>query len=504
MKVLIVEDNPTQSNLLRISLQRRGLQVDCATTAEQACACLRDGSSADVTLLDLSLPDSSGIETFYRVRSAAPAVPTVVFTGLDDQEVAIEALKNGAQDYLIKGLAGDDSVVRCLRYAIERNKVELALRKSEKRLRVILENSYDAFVSMDSQWRIKDWNAQAERCFGWTREQVLGRSLALIVPHHLRKQYSRDVEEYFKNSQGKIMRMTNEIVASHKDGREFPIEIGIFRIREDDDYTYCAFVRDITERKQFYEVLERNVEERTAELTHSNEELHQFAKIASHDLQEPLRAVQGFANLLKESLGDNLDRDSSEFIEYILDGTQRMQQLIQSVLLHSNIKREENEDELSTDCNSVIEEVLANLDASIKESKAKLEVDTLPSVPVVRSQLIQLFQNLISNAIKYRGNEPPNIVVNAERTVNDWLFSIRDNGIGIESKYADRIFDMFARLHGKTKYSGTGMGLAICKKIVNSHSGKIWVESEPGHGCIFLFTLPAGNRDRENSDGKQH
>ncbi|HEY9775345.1 MAG TPA: ATP-binding protein [Planktothrix sp.] len=488
MNVLIVEDNPTQSNLLRISLQRRGLQVFCATTLQEALTHLKE-PKFDVILLDLSLPDSNGIETFYGIRNVAVGVPTVVFTGLDDQEVAIEALKNGAQDYLIKGVAGDDSVVRCLRYAIERNKVEVALRQSEKRLRVILENSYDAFISMDSKWRIKDWNAQAERTFGWTRAQVLGRSLALIVPHHLRKQYSRDVEDYFDKNQDKIWRMTNEIMACHHDGHEFPIEIGIFRIIEDNDYMYCAFVRDISERKHMNELLERRVQERTTELTQSVGELEQFAKIASHDLQEPLRAVQGFANLLSESTSGKLGEDEQEFIAFILDGTERMQSLIQSVLLHSSIKKEEKD--VSTACNSVIEEVLANLDASIKDNGATLEIDSLPEVAVERSQLVQLFQNLFSNAIKYRGPQPPRLWVRAERSVNEWLFFVRDNGIGIEPQYAEKIFDMFARLHGKTQYSGTGMGLAICKKIVNSHGGNIWVESEPGQGCIFLFTLPA-------------
>jgi PAS domain S-box-containing protein len=502
MRVLIVEDNPTQSNLLRISLQRRDLQVDCAVNLKQACTRVQEEPEIDVVLLDLSLPDSSGIETFYKIRRAAPGIPTVVFTGLDDQDVAIEALKNGAQDYLIKGLAGDDSVVRCLRYAIERNKVELALRHSEKRMRIILENSYDAFISMDSQWRIRDWNTQAERTFGWTLEQMLGRKLATIVPHHLRKQYSRDADNYFADEEQELMRRTTEIMAIHKDGHEFPIEIGIFRIREHDDYIYCAFVRDITERKHMNEVLERSVQERTAELTQSNEELRQFAKIASHDLQEPLRAVQGFANLLQESTAGKIDKDCEEFIDYILDGTQRMQQLIQSVLLHSSIKREET-DELSTDCNSVIEEVLANLDAIIKESEAHLEVDNLPEVGVERTQLVQLFQNLVSNALKYRGETTPEIFITAEKTVNEWLFSVRDNGIGIDPQYAQRIFDMFARLHGKTKYTGTGMGLAICKKIVTSHGGKIWVESEPGQGCIFLFTLPAATtgKTRENGNG---
>ncbi|HEY9679897.1 MAG TPA: ATP-binding protein [Drouetiella sp.] len=502
MRVLVVEDNPTQSTFARISLQRRGLDVNCASTLKEAVGHLTS-ESIDVILLDLSLPDSNGIDTFYKVRQVAANIPTVVFTGLDDQDVAIEALKNGAQDYLIKGLAGDDSVFRCLQYAIERNKVEAALRKSERRLRIILEHSYDAFASMDTRFHITDWNNSAERTFGITKPEALGRSLAIIAPHHLRKQYARDFDEFFDASDGRILRMTTEMMAQHKDGHEFPIEIVVFRIYEDESYMYCAFARDITERKQAAEVLERRVQERTAELTQSNEELRQFAKIASHDLQEPLRAVQGFANLLQESTRDKLDQDSLEFIDFILDGTARMQSLIQSVLLHSNIPNKEDAEEvdIATDCNSVIEEVLANLDATIKDNHAKLEVDNLPVVAVSRLQLIQLFQNIVSNGLKYRGEAAPQIFITAEKTVNEWLFSIRDNGIGIDPKYADKIFDMFARLHGKTKYSGTGMGLAICKKIVNSHGGKIWVESEVGQGCIFLFTLPAG-KTKESGNGK--
>ncbi|MGH9547747.1 MAG: response regulator, partial [Terriglobales bacterium] len=295
MRVLVVEDNPTQSNLVRISLQRRGMAVQCAKTLHEALDRVRE-KELDVLLLDLSLPDSAGIETFYSVREEAAGVPIVVFTGLDDQEVALEALMNGAQDYLIKGLAGDESVVRCLRYAIERNKVELALRKSEKRVRIILENSYDAFISMDSHWRITDWNTAAERTFGRPRSDVLGRNLALIVPRHLRKQYSRDVEGYFNTTEardGKILRMTGELMAQHRDGHEFPIELVMFRIKEEDADMFCAFARDITERKQAAIELERRVQERTMELMQTNEELRQFAKVASHDLQEPLRAIQG-------------------------------------------------------------------------------------------------------------------------------------------------------------------------------------------------------------------
>ena len=501
MLILVVEDSPTQSNVLRIKLQRRGLEVDCAATLAQAIERVKT-ADIDVVLLDLSLPDSSGIETFYKMLEVANRIPIVVFTGLDDQQLALEAVKHGAQDYMIKGLASDDSVLRCLRYAVERNKVQIELRRSEKRLRIIVENSYDAFISLDWQWRISEWNLQAEKTFGISRAEALGQSLAMIVPHHLRKQYSREVEGFFRKNKGTILRKTNEITAVHRDGHEFPIEIAIFRIKEEIDDTFCAFVRDITQIKQLNEELERRVQERTAELTTSNEELRQFAKIASHDLQEPLRAVQGFADLLLESSEGKLDKDAQEFVGYILDGTQRMQQLIQAVLSHSSIHREEEGEVHVTDCNGVIEEVLANLSVSIKDSGTRLEVDNLPHVAVERSQLIQLFQNLISNAMKYRGEATPRIYISAERSVDEWLFSVRDNGIGIDPKYSNKIFDMFARLHGKTEYSGTGMGLAICKKIVTSHGGKIWVESEPGEGSIFLFTLPAVTKSKDDGNGK--
>lgn len=494
MFVLLVEDSPTQAEIAKGRLEARGAQVECAPTLAEALQRLRQ-PGVDVILLDLTLPDSTGVETFYRVRAACD-VPVVIWTGDDNAEMALRTMKKGAQDYLIKGKTSDDSVIRVLNYAIERSNVEKALVISEKRLRVLLENTYDAFISMDSHWHITDWNAQAERTFGWSRAEALGRPLALIVPAHLRRKYTRELTSFFQNEKDVQAKLTNELICVHRDGHEFPIEMGIFRVKGDDDFVYCAFGRDISERRRLAEELEQRVQERTAELQRSNEELNQFAKIASHDLQEPLRAVQGFVNLLMESTKGQLSKDCEEYMDYILDGTQRMQQLIQDVLLHSSISAENlREKEVPlTDCGAALEEVLANLDASIKEAGACLEVDYLPEVAVDRSQLIQLFQNLISNAIKYRGEEVPQIYISAERTVDEWLFSVRDNGIGIESKYADKIFDMFARLHGKTKYKGTGMGLAICKKIVNLHGGRIWVESELGQGCIFLFTLPAASK----------
>lgn len=256
----------------------------------------------------------------------------------------------------------------------------------------------------------------------------------------------------------------------------------------------AGFVRDITETRRSNEELERLVHARTELLTRSNEELRQFAKIASHDLQEPLRAVEGFTNLLAECTQGKLEKNCEEFIEFILDGVVRMQHLVRSILMHSQITVDNSITD-DSDCNSVIREVLSDFNEDILETDTEILLDDLPKVAVEHSHMVQLFQNLIGNSIKYRGSSPPKITVSAERTLNQWLFSVSDNSIGIDPQYSEKIFDMFYRLHAKNKYPGTGMGLAICKRIVVSHGGAIWVESKPGQGSIFFFTLPAIDKE---------
>jgi PAS domain S-box-containing protein len=499
-RILIVEDNSTQAKLLSIRLGRQGFDVECASTLAAACRRVSE-PGISIILLDLSLPDSSGIETFRKLQLSADRVPIVVLTGLDDENIALEALQGGAQDYLIKGRPSDDSLGRCLRYAVERNRVELALRDNELRTRQIIENSLDAFISIDEQGLIVDWNLQAQKTFGWKHSEVLGKNiLEIIVPARFGSHHALAPEQL--KSKSNILNKRSEVYALHRDGHEFPIEMGVFKIRDGDSTFYCAFVNDITERKHMNEELEKRVQERTVDLMRSNEELHQFAKVASHDLQEPLRAIQGFANLLAKRYRGKVDETHDEFVDFILDGTNRMQQLIQAVLAHSSISNVAEKTECVTDCNSVLEEVLANLKTSITESGAKFIIGDLPEVAVERTVLIQLFQNLIGNAIKYRGDRSPEIYIASEKTVDKWHFSVRDNGIGIDPQYSSKIFDMFARLHGQTEYSGTGMGLAICKKIVEAHGGAIWVESKLGEGSIFYFTLPETAQTKEKNNGK--
>ncbi len=228
----------------------------------------------------------------------------------------------------------------------------------------------------------------------------------------------------------------------------------------------------------------------TLELQRSNAELEQFAYVASHDLQEPLRMVTSYLQLLERRYKEKLDQDAGEFIGFAVDGASRMQTLIQDLLTYSRVGTRGVAFE-PTDCDEVLGRVLTNLEVAIEESGAEISCEALPNIAVDASQLSQLLQNLIGNAIKFRGDSPPRIQVGAERRDEDWLFSVRDNGIGIDPRHGERIFQVFQRLHGIGKYQGTGIGLAVCKKIAERHQGQIWVESEEGAGATFYFTIPA-------------
>ncbi len=244
--------------------------------------------------------------------------------------------------------------------------------------------------------------------------------------------------------------------------------------------------RELAERKR----AEEKVKESLEELERSNTELEQFAYAASHDLQEPLRMVTSYAQLLEKRYKDKLDDDAKDFINYAVSGATRMQRMIDGLLLYSRIQTR-GKHFAPIDCSSVVGQVISNLKIHIDETHAIVESNDLPTINADEMQLIRLFQNLIDNALKFHGPEVPRIQISASRRGNKWMFSISDNGIGIDSKYKDRIFVIFQRLHGEEEFPGTGMGLAICKRIVERHSGQIWVDSDLGQGSIFYFTIPA-------------
>ena len=252
-------------------------------------------------------------------------------------------------------------------------------------------------------------------------------------------------------------------------------------VRNADDEVFGGMlvVQDVTERREYQRRLEA-----------SNERLEQFAYAASHDLQEPLRMVSSYLSLIERRYGDDLDADGEEFIAYAVDGADRMREMIDGLLAYSRVDTQ-GEPLEPVDLNAVFEGAVENLQMKIEESGAEISVEPLPRVRGDGSQLQQVFQNLLSNAIEYSGDEPPQIHVSAERAHSKWVVSVEDEGIGIDPADQDRVFEVFERLHSRDEYDGTGIGLALCQRIIERHDGRIWVDSEPGEGTTFSFTLPA-------------
>jgi len=336
------------------------------------------------------------------------------------------------------------------------------------------------------------WNRTLNEISGYDYEEMS----ELPPLHFYPPEEHQLVEETVKTTleKGRATVELNYIIA---DGTRIPFEYSTVLIEDAEGKPcICAIGRDITERKQAEEELRKHrlhleqlVAERTAELQHSNTELEQFAYVASHDLQEPLRMVASFTQLLARRYKGRLDADADDFIGYAVDGANRMQRLINDLLEYSRLGTRGKPFE-PTHCEAVLNEVRANLQAAIEESGAVITHDPLPTVMADRSQLTQLFQNLIDNAIKFRGDEPVRIHVGVEPKDGEWVFSVRDNGVGIDPQYHERIFVIFETLHSKGEYPGSGMGLAICRKIVERHGGRIWVESELGKGSTFYFAMP--------------
>jgi PAS domain S-box-containing protein len=385
---------------------------------------------------------------------------------------------------------------RLLRSEIgERLRVEEALRASEARFRSVAQSANEPIIMADGRGIITDWNRAAQDMFGYTADEALGRPLSLIIPERYREAHRRGLERVSTGGESRLVGRAVELYGLKKDGGEVPVELSLSRWTMGGEPYYGAILHDVTRRRRAEErmrslnvQLEELVRERTAELRRSNEELQQFASVASHDLQEPLRMVANFVQLLARRYEGLLGKDADEFIGFAVEGVKRMQSLIRDLLDYSRLGRQPAAE--WADCGAICDRAILDLGAAIQDSGALVSRGDLPKVEVDGTLLQQVFQNLIGNAIKFRGGRRPEIRVQAERRDGEWLFSVRDNGIGIDPSQAQRIFVIFQRLHAREEYPGTGVGLAICKKVVERHSGRIWVESEPGRGSTFLFTLP--------------
>lgn len=362
---------------------------------------------------------------------------------------------------------------------------DAAMSLVDERFRLAFEAAPTGLVMVDAQGLIVFANAELERLFGYRREELIGKPIELVVPAAAREAHRKHRSAYGDLPTSRMMGAGRDLNGLRKDGSEFPVEIGLNPSRSRGQLSVLAVIADITERKRTQEALVTKM----WELQRSNEDLEQFAYVASHDLQEPLRMVVSYTTLLSERYRARLDEKADKFIRYAVEGATRMQRLVADLLAYSRVGSQ-GKPLKPVSAQAIVARTIEGMRAAIDEAGAELRCGPLPTVSADDIQLAQLFQNLIGNALKFHADRPPRISIGAKSVDGKWLFSIEDNGIGIEKEHSERIFQMFQRLHERGKYEGSGIGLAIAKKIVERHRGRIWFESQPGIGSTFFFTMP--------------
>jgi PAS domain S-box-containing protein len=394
-------------------------------------------------------------------------------------EISLSPLE-GAEGILVTTAIRDISV---------RRKAEGHLAHMEARYRGLLEAAPDAMVVVNQSGEIVLLNVQAEKQFGYTRDELISQRVTKIVPEGFSERLFADGTLTAADAAAQQNGARIELYGRRKDESDFPIEIMLSPLESTEGILWTAAIRDVSVRKQSEAHLVKMVEE----LKRSNDELQQFAYVASHDLQEPLRMVASYTQLLASRYKGRLDSDADEFIAYAVDGSNRMQGLIQDLLAYSRAGTN-GKPLRDISAEKALDEALSNFRKTIQESGAVVTHDALPVITADDSQLALVFQNLVGNAIKYHGPQAPLVHVSATKNGgNEWTFSVRDNGMGIDPQYFERIFVIFQRLHGRTEFEGTGIGLAICKKILERLGGRIWVESQLEKGSTFYFALPERN-----------
>ena len=523
VKILLVDDTPENLISLEAALETLGEELVFARSGKEALRCLLENNFAAI-LLDVKMPDMDGFETAELIRSRPRSrhTPIIFLTGYKNEEHLFRGYDLGAVDFLFKPIVPGVLRSKVAVFVELSRKAEMleqqatahveqaaVLQRAEQTARSLLEAAPDAMVICREDEKIMLVNSRTELLFNYPREELLDQHIRVLVPEwevHSAIRSNRDAADGNTPSVG----TSYELKGVRRDGSIFPVEITVNPITIDNELLITSALRDITERKrvefertkaeekirelneylaELNAHLEERVEERTEQLLRSNEELAQFAYIASHDLQEPLRTVSLYTQLLARRYGHALQNEAQTFIRYIVENAQRMELLVHDLLELCRVEGQAKHFSL-TFCDAALDQAMANLQARIEESGALVSRDPLPEIHGDAVQLVSVFQNLIANSIQYRRlDQAPNIHISARLSGREWVFSVRDNGIGIAPEYIEKVFGIFKRLHGREN-PGTGMGLAICKKIVVGHGGRIWLESELGSGTTSYFTLP--------------
>ncbi|WP_332777349.1 PAS domain S-box protein [Polaromonas sp.] len=581
VKILIVEDSPTQAQKLRHIFEAHGYEARIASNGRIALEMAPQFRPA-VIVSDIEMPEVDGYELTHRIK-ANPAlrdIPVILVTKMSDPGDVIRGLVCGADNFVLKpyderyllsrvqfmlvnrelreaqdatmGMEIDfdgqrhyitadrlqilNLLLSTYAAAAQRNKelhqsqeellqvntrlTELTfeledrvnqrtrelershdeLRESEARTRLTINTALDAVVTMDAQGIICDWNTQAGAIFGWMPDEAVGKPMAeLVIPPRYRDGHARGLKHFRATGEGPLLNRRIETTALHRDGHEFPVELSITPMTVKGVWMFSGFARDITERKQaeeqirrLNEGLEQRVHERTAQLEIANKELESFSYTVSHDLRSPLIVIDGFTSMLEKIFADRLDEKGARYFSLIHRNTQRMGALIDDLLAFSKLSRQtvaKGEVDMNRLVRKVVEEALQDQPDG---HAPKIEVGALP-VAVADSRLLrQVWTNLVSNAIKYSSKTPnPVIEVNGRTEGMENVYSVRDNGVGFSMDHYDQLFEVFQRLHHTNDFEGTGVGLAIVRRVVTRHGGRVWAQGKVNEGAEFYFSLPA-------------
>lgn len=493
VKILIVDDRPDGLVALEAVLRQPGCTIYSASSGQEALTQVLEHPFA-VIIMDVQMPEMDGFEAarLIRQREQSREIPILFVTAISKEIAFIhKGYETGAVDYLFKPF---DPVILRAKVAVfvelyEKNrklKEQAAqLRTSEAWNRLLIDSARDIIATTSQDGMLTSLNPAFETISGYLRDTRLGRpietdvypeDLALLLSSHERAWNGEEpplFETRIRNFQSRCVVLESCIKPVSRNGK---IEQVLW------------IARDISERKR----AERE-EKKRYELERSNRELEEFAYICSHDLQEPLRVIVNYSQLLQRTLPENINPQGAEFLDLIISNTKRMSRLVRDLLDYSRFGAAATLEPIELE--SVLGEALSVLSTSIEEKGAKVNYAGLPKVLGNNSQLTRLFQNLLGNSLKFQGGNTPLIEITSEVQNSQCLIKIKDNGIGFEMKYADSIFMIFRRLHARHEYEGTGVGLSICKKIVERHGGRIWATSEPGKGTTFSFSLFLADQD---------
>lgn len=363
------------------------------------------------------------------------------------------------------------------------------IKASEVKLRTIVQSAVDGIIVIDAKGIIDSFNRAAEKIFGYQAHEVIGKNVKVLMPEPYRSQHDGYIRHYNETGERRIIGIGREVTGLRKDGTTFPMDLSVNMMEINGHYFFAGIVRDITERKKSDELLCRQKEN----LEKVNRELDSFVYTASHDLRAPLRGISSFAGFLEEDCKDQLDENGREYIQEIRKGAERLTHLIDDLLTLSRISRVHNPYE-NTDISNLIQSTIQRLQYDIDENQVELKVqEDIPHIDCDRIKMGAVFLNLINNAIKFSSknkDHPPRIEVGYTGSSDVHQFHVKDNGIGIASEYHEQIFGVFKRLHTQDEFEGTGAGLSIVKRVIDDHNGRIWIESSPGSGAVFYFTIP--------------